>query len=79
MITLALLAHLLGAAAFADGMDQGDAERIRHGEQAGSDQKLIGPVLMHPQQAQQPPAIGQMRNQVILLAKSVPPAVASAA
>ena len=64
---LALLPHLLGAAAFSDGKEQFNGIAVDHREETWHSQYLITPVLAGSEQTQQPTAIGQTREQMSIV------------
>ena len=64
---LALPAHLLRAASFADGKDEFNGEAIHDGEEGWLFQQDVTPILMGSEQAQQASAIRQATKQRIVI------------
>jgi hypothetical protein len=65
-------ADLLGATAFAHGVDQRDPIRVDHPEHRRSGQEDLRPALMRPAEAQEPGALGEVGKQRTLVAGQPP-------
>ncbi len=66
LVGLALLANLLRATSFADGVDKFDAISVDHREESGGCQKLVAPALMCGQQPLQACPMGQsFKNRLV--------------
>src|SRR5262245_25092704 len=80
MIGEAFAADLLGAAAFAHGVDQLDAIRVDHPEHGRGGQESPRPVLMSFEETKEPGALGKPRKQWPIIARqpSIEGAVADA-
>src|SRR5215510_6743808 len=72
MIGEAFAADLLGAAAFAYGVDQLDAIRVDHPEHGRGGQERPRPVLMGLEETKEPGALGQPWKQRPIIARQPP-------
>ena len=69
MVGEAFPADLLGAAAFADGMDQLDPLGVADAEHRRSSQEALRPVLMGLQETKEPRALGEAGEQRPIVAR----------
>src|SRR6516162_4149661 len=72
MVRQAFAADLLGAAAFAHGVDQLDPIRVDHPEDRWRSPEGFGPGLMGLQEAEEPGALGQAGEQWSIVARQPP-------
>src|SRR5262249_49591517 len=69
VIREAFAAHLLGAAAFADGVNELDAIRVDDAEYGRSGQENLRPVLMGLQETKEPRPLGEVGEQRPIVAR----------
>src|SRR5712691_9909798 len=69
MVGEAFAADLLGAAAFAHRVDQLDAIRVDDPEHGRGSQEDLRPVLMRPEEAKEPGALGEARKQRAIITR----------